>query len=178
MIIALTGFMGCGKSSVGRELQTLLGCPLTDLDSYIEEKTGRSIPEIFSEEGEASFRQHEHDCLKRFLEETPEDETVILSLGGGTLTTDGCRDLIKSRTKCVYLRASLDTLEENLRDGVEGRPLLKGSGSLRSKISGMMKKRGPVYETAADIIVDTDGNSFAETAETIKKIMDGDDTVK
>ena len=61
MVIALTGFMGCGKSSVGRELSTLLGIPLIDLDQYIEKKTGRSIPDIFAQDGETAFRVVKQD---------------------------------------------------------------------------------------------------------------------
>ena len=63
MIVALTGFMGCGKSSVGRELSTLLGIPVVDLDQYIVERAGKSIPDIFAESGEAGFRDLESAAL-------------------------------------------------------------------------------------------------------------------
>ena len=67
MVIALTGFMGCGKSSVGRELSTLLGIPLIDLDQYIVKKAGRSIPDIFAQDGETAFRNLESEALKELL---------------------------------------------------------------------------------------------------------------
>ena len=63
MIISLTGFMGCGKSSVGRKLSTLLSCSYVDLDSYIEETAGRTVPEIFASDGEAVFRKMELEAL-------------------------------------------------------------------------------------------------------------------
>ena len=63
MIISLTGFMGCGKSSVGRELSKLLCCPFMDLDQVIEERIGRTIPEIFAKSGEAEFRRLEKETL-------------------------------------------------------------------------------------------------------------------
>ena len=67
MIIALTGFMGCGKSSVGRELSTLLGLPVVDLDQDIVRRAGRSIADIFAEDGESFFRDLETDSLKEVL---------------------------------------------------------------------------------------------------------------
>ena len=67
MIVALTGFMGCGKSSVGRELSTLLGIPVVDLDRYIEERAGMSIPDIFAQSGEKAFRDLETTALKELL---------------------------------------------------------------------------------------------------------------
>ena len=68
MIISLTGFMGCGKSSVGRKLSELLCCPFMDLDSVIEERAGRTIPEIFASEGEAGFRRMEAEALEACIE--------------------------------------------------------------------------------------------------------------
>ena len=68
MIISLTGFMGCGKSSVGRKLSELLCCPFMDLDSVIEERAGRTIPEIFASEGEAEFRRMEAEALEACIE--------------------------------------------------------------------------------------------------------------
>ena len=67
MTVALTGFMGCGKSSVGRELSMLLGIPLVDLDKYIVDKAGKSIPDIFAESGEQGFRDIETEALKEVL---------------------------------------------------------------------------------------------------------------
>ena len=117
--------MGSGKSSVGRELSALLSCPLVDLDSYIEEKEGRTIPEIFASDGEAAFRAMELSALQALFSPCgPGLPYMILSLGGGTLTTAQCADLIRSHTYCIYLRADIDTLVRNLRNDTAGRPML------------------------------------------------------
>ena len=78
MIIALTGFMGCGKSSVGRELSTLLGIPVVDLDRYIEQMAGKKIPDIFAESGESGFRELETDALYEVLSGRCAHRNVLL----------------------------------------------------------------------------------------------------
>ena len=88
--------MGCGKSSVGRELSRLLCCPFMDLDDVIEEKSGRTIPEIFAAGGEIAFRQMELATLQSIVEQLPE-ETVVLALGGGTVITPECAELVHEK---------------------------------------------------------------------------------
>ena len=102
---------------------------------------------------------------------------ILLSLGGGTLTDEGSRELVKKNCKCIYLRASVETLAANLREvGTEGRPMLAGANpdapadapdSLESRIAAMMAERGPIYEKAADIIRDIDGLSYEQAARQI-----------
>ncbi len=122
--ISLIGFMGCGKSSVGKILATLLPeYRLIDLDSYIEEKRGLTIPEIFNEYGEAAFRRMEREALEEIFRD-PDRPRAILSLGGGTVTTEECRRLIRQHTDCFYLRATTGTLLANLEGHSEGRPML------------------------------------------------------
>ena len=120
MIITLTGMMGCGKSSVGRELSGLLSLPFVDLDEYIESREGRSIRDIFEDEGEAAFRKMELESLKEILAQ----DNIILSLGGGTITTPECADLVSARTFCIYLKASPATLLAHLEHESAGRPML------------------------------------------------------
>lgn len=116
--------MGCGKSSVGKILATLLPeCRLIDLDTYIEEKQGKNIPEIFNEYGEAAFRRMEREALEEIFSDKSRSR-AILSLGGGTVTTEECRRLIRQHTDCFYLRATTDTLLDNLEGHSEGRPML------------------------------------------------------
>lgn len=153
-ILTLTGFMGCGKSSVGRELSAAAGLPFTDLDEYIERSQGRSIPEIFASEGETGFRRIESEALKSALQEC---RSGILALGGGALTTPGNVLLVKENTLCIYLRATVDTLVENLSDASEGRPMLSTEKPLREHIESLLKKREAAYIEAASYIIDTDG---------------------
>lgn len=116
--------MGCGKSSVGKILATLLPeCRLIDLDTYIEEKQGKNIPEIFNEYGEAAFRRMEREVLEEIFSDKSRPR-AILSLGGGTVTSEQCRQLIRQHTDCFYLRATTDTLLDNLEGHSDGRPML------------------------------------------------------
>ena len=116
--------MGCGKSSVGKELASLLPeCRLIDLDTYIEEKRGKNIPEIFNEYGEAAFRRMEREALEEIFSDKSRPR-AILSLGGGTVTSEQCRQLIRQHTDCFYLRATTDTLLDNLEGHSDGRPML------------------------------------------------------
>lgn len=122
--ISLIGFMGCGKSSVGKILATLLPeCRLIDLDTYIEEKQGKNIPEIFNEYGEAAFRRMEREALEEIFSDKSRPR-AILSLGGGTVTSEQCRQLIRQHTDCFYLRATTDTLLDNLEGHSDARPML------------------------------------------------------
>ncbi len=122
--ISLIGFMGCGKSSVGRCLAALLpGCRLIDLDTYIETRQGRNIPEIFNEYGEAAFRRMERVALEEIFSDTSRPRT-ILSLGGGTVIPEECSRLVRENSVCFYLRATTGTLLANLEGHSEGRPML------------------------------------------------------
>ena len=181
MIYTLTGFMGCGKSSIGREVAKL-AADFIDLDDAIVEREGRSIPEIFAAGGEAGFRKIERETLAVLLEEAGTGRHLLLSLGGGTLTDEGSRALVRGHCRCIYLRASIDTLVENLSEGGEtdSRPMLAGAMSgaadaearkqaLRERIAAMMAVRGPIYEAASDHIIDIDGRSYDDIA---REIMD------
>ena len=184
MIISLCGFMGCGKSSVGRRLSTLLCCSYMDLDAYIEKEAGRSIPDIFASDGEGAFRAMELEALQKVVpspssegkETSPESPDIdgggkmILSLGGGTVMTALCAEIVHEKTLCVYLRASVDTLIEHLSGETEGRPMLnsgnssKGSESeaLRNRIIELMSIRSATYENTAHIIIDIDGKDIED----------------
>jgi len=189
MIISLTGFMGCGKSSVGRRLSQLLCCPFIDLDSVIEERTGRSIPEIFASDGEAAFRKMELDTLRNILEEV--GRQTVLSLGGGTVMTPECAGLVREKTTCIYLRASVDTLADRLSAEAEGRPLLTShikenpvachvgrpqedetsSSRIRSRIETLMSMRSSTYEGVATHIIDTGSHSIDTLARSIQSMI-------
>lgn len=177
MTICLIGMMGSGKSSVGRELSELLSLPFVDLDSYIEAKTGRRIPEIFAEEGEASFRKMECEALDEILDNGGKPSAdgsagngMVLSLGGGTLTSGKNAEKIARKTLCIYLKATADTLVRRLEGEAQGRPMLKGE-DLRGHIVELLGKRGPVYEKTARHSLATDGLSVGEIARTIAELV-------
>lgn len=158
--ISLIGFMGCGKSSVGKILASLLpDCHLIDLDSYIEEKQGKIIPEIFNEYGEAAFRRMEREALEEIFSD-PDRSRAILSLGGGTVTSGQCRQLIRRHTDCFYLRATTDTLLSNLEGHSEGRPMLSSVQPVR--LDALMVGEPSLTKSPATDDV-TKGDSNAET---------------
>ena len=161
--------MGCGKSSVGRELSKLLCCPFMDLDAEIEERCGCTVTEIFAERGEAEFRRLEKETLKDILEtggRVLEIPKMILALGGGAVMTPACERMVHEETVCVYLKASVDTLVERLTGEDSHRPLLKTS-DLRTRILALMSQRAATYERVAHLTVDTDGKGIREIAEEI-----------
>ena len=240
MIISLIGFMGCGKSSVGRKLSQLLCCRFIDLDEAVEEVAGKRIPEIFASEGEAAFRrletqilkdilsaEHERQCAPRevggvneipmtpvcasrihplagggmsspshLTPASPANESntsserntahnasgripatisAVLALGGGTVMTEECAELVRKNTCCIYLRASVNTLLERLSSNTSNRPLLtrdphaalqgaqrRGNPSLHSRIDELMSQRSSTYEKTANIIIATDGKSIEQ----------------
>ena len=164
--ISLIGFMGSGKSSVGKELSKLLpDMEFIDLDSYIEAMTGRSITEIFETDGEAAFREMERIALENiFMTGELTGDSYILSLGGGTVTTEACRRMIRRKTKCFYLKASIDTLVSNLEQWPGDRPMLRGRNGLRARVKELMATRGPIYEKTAHHIINVDGNDYLAAA--------------
>ena len=157
MIISLTGFMGCGKSSVGRELAVRLGARLVDLDEEIAARSGRPIPEIFRTGGEELFRELELAALRAVLDEAAGD--TVLALGGGALTRSEARELIFGRTRCIWLRTRLDTIRERLGQTDPSRPLFADADAL-------FARREALY-AQAPLALDTDGRTPAEIAETI-----------
>ena len=164
--------MGCGKSSVGRRLSELLCCSFIDLDDVIAEREGRSIPEIFATEGEAAFRQMELEALKAVLNSESERHTnndIVLALGGGAVMTEACALMVREKTLCVYLRASVDTLVEHLAGEAAGRPML-ADADLRTRIETLMQQRSATYEKTAHVTVDTDGKTIEAIASDIISI--------
>ena len=122
MMITLTGFMGSGKTTVGKVLADFLGCPFMDLDDLVVKKAGKSIPDIFAQDGEPAFRQLEAQVLRKTVEKYAES-TAVLALGGGAILAPASAALLHEKTVCIYLRASLDTLLARLSGETAGRPL-------------------------------------------------------
>lgn len=159
-MITLTGFMGSGKTTVGKVLADFLGCPFMDLDDLIVKKAGKSIPEIFAQDGESAFRQLEARLLRQTVEKYTEN-TVVLALGGGAVTAPASAALLREKTVCIYLRASLETLLQRLEGETAGRPLADAS------LAARLAAREPIYEETAHVIIDTDGLTPDEVADEI-----------
>ena len=160
MMITLTGFMGSGKTTVGKVLADFLGCPFMDLDDLIVKKAGKSIPEIFAQDGEPAFRQLEARLLRQTVEKYTEN-TVVLALGGGAVTAPASAALLHEKSVCIYLRATLDALLGRLAGETAGRPL--ADDALAARLSA----REPLYEETAHVIIDTDGLTPDEVADEI-----------
>ena len=152
--------MGSGKSTVGRIVADALGCPFLDLDQLIEKKAGHGIPEIFAADGEAGFRKMEKIVLEQTVSKYAQS-TVVLALGGGTVTVPGAVKLLQEKTLCIYLKASFETLQQHLQGQTEGRPLA-GEG-----MAERLAAREPLYGQAAHITIDTDGWTPEEVADEI-----------
>ena len=150
MLITLTGFMASGKTTVGRLLASSLGCPFLDLDEVIVKKTGRSIPAIFASDGEAGFRKLEKQALEQTVGKYAES-TAVLALGGGTVTVPGAIKLLQEKTTCIYLQASLESIQARLSAHPGGRPLAD------EHLAQRFAEREPLYAQAAHVTVDTDG---------------------
>ena len=158
MILALTGMMGSGKTTVGRLVADALGCPFLDLDELVSRKAGKGIPEFFATEGEAAFRQLEGKVLKETVKKYAQ-ATVVLALGGGTVTVPGAAKLLQDSTLCVWLQVSETEALARLGDGVD-RPL---SGDW----AALLEARAPLYAAAAQVTLDTDGATPEELADEI-----------
>lgn len=164
--IILIGFMGCGKSTVGIRLSYRLRIPVEDTDKLIEKNEGRTISDIFAQDGEAYFRKLETDLLEEISKRT---YGRILSVGGGTPVREENRALLKKCGKVIYLRIQPETVYERLKTDTT-RPLLQCEDPL-TKIRQLLKEREAAYEGCADIIIDVDDKSVDEVVEFIEKYI-------
>ena len=144
----LVGLPGSGKSTIGRRLAKELDCPMLDTDTAIEERTGRTIAEIFAADGESGFRKIEEEVVCEALRE----HDGVLSLGGGAITTAAIRDALVGQT-VVYLEISA---AEGVRrtSGSTVRPLLAGPDRAE-KYRELMSQRAPLYRRVATIRINT-----------------------
>lgn len=144
--IILLGYMGAGKTTVGKALAASLGVPFYDLDWFITTRYRRSVTEIFAERGEAGFRELE----KRMLHEAAEFEDIVLSCGGGTPCFFDNMEYMNSLADTIYLKATPEVLAMHLRMGKGKRPLLEGKSpeELEDYIREMLVTREPFYSKA------------------------------
>lgn len=169
----MTGFMGSGKTSVGLKLSYRLRMMVEDTDKLIERREGRSIREIFAEQGEEHFRHLETALLKELTEQKL---SRIYSVGGGTPVREENRRLLRKLGKVIYLRIRPETVYDRLK-GDTTRPLLQCDNPLE-RIRELMESRREAYEACADVIIDADElemddilNKIVEETEKMKLLV-------
>lgn len=163
--VFLIGYRGTGKTSVARELAARLICNWVDADDVIEQWAGKSIAEIFADDGEAAFR----DVESRVVEELSGRAGSIVSLGGGAVLRESNRNAICGAGPVVWLTASVDSIVARLAaDGstASRRPNLTSTGG-RAEIESLLNQRMPLYRECATLIVDTEGKTVAQVADEI-----------
>jgi shikimate kinase len=158
--IALVGLMGVGKSSVGRRLANALDLPFRDADAEVEAAAGRSISDIFTDLGEATFREGERRVIARLLDQEPH----VLATGGGAFITPDTRALIKSKAVSVWLKADLEVLARRV-GRKDTRPLLAGKDPLEV-LQAQADARYPAY-AEADLTVETGDCAHHVTVEQV-----------
>lgn len=159
--VLLIGMMGAGKSSVGRLVAARLGWPHLDSDEAIQRRTGRTVPQIFAEDGEVAFRAEETRALHDAL---TSGRPVVVSVAGGAVLSADNRSLLSTSGVVVWLRAELATLAERVGQG-HGRPLLDRDPL--AALTRLYVARAPLYEELADITIDVDQLSLSQAADRV-----------
>jgi shikimate kinase len=158
--VALIGFMGSGKTSVGKILADLSGKKLVEVDSIIALTAGKSIPQIFLEDGEIVFREREIEAIKKIVS----GRNQIIDCGGGVVLNKINIDRLRKNAVVVWLKAPADIIAGRTRSDRNERPLLKGNITV-PKIQELLRSRELLYEMAADIQIDSselDARTVAE----------------
>jgi shikimate kinase len=163
--IFLTGYMGSGKTTIGKTLADILGIQFIDLDKFIEQKYNRTISDIFTLEGETRFREIERECLC----EVAKYEDAVIATGGGTPCFFDNMHFINKNGKSIYLKLSVNQLTDRLKQINDGtRPLIAklNDTELENHIAEQLEKREPYYKMAHNIVeaadIDTCANRIIE----------------
>ncbi len=159
----LTGPMGAGKSTIGRQLSKQLDLPFHDSDHEIEARTGVDIRLIFDLEGEAGFRKRESVVI----DELTQLAGIVLATGGGAILDPANREHLGNRGKVIYLHASVNQQLKRTRMD-RNRPLLQTEDP-RARLEELMAIRDPLYREIASIVIDTDGMRVRDV---VKKILE------
>ena len=163
--IILMGFMGAGKTTIGKKLSKALNWEFIDTDAYIEEEQGRKISDIFAEDGEMAFRDMETDLLKRLQNG---ENQFVLSIGGGMPVREENRALLRNLGTVVYLKTSKEEIIRRV-SGDKNRPLLQG-GDLEEKVTNLMNVRECIYIETAHVEIVTDGKTPEQVVKEIQDI--------
>jgi shikimate kinase len=164
-LLFLTGYMGSGKSTVGRAVARLLGWEFIDLDDAVVAQGGLDIPSIFRREGELGFRRRECAALQEIAERESPSEGLVVALGGGTLTNPESAAFVRGRATVVYLEVDVAEAWERVCDS--DRPLAQD----RDEFERRLAQRQPHYEDAADVVIPAEEESVETLAERIADIV-------
>jgi 3-dehydroquinate dehydratase/shikimate dehydrogenase len=165
--LVLLGMRGAGKTTVGEILAARLGRPLRDLDRIIEDEEGRTIPEIFEEDGEPRFRELELAALRSELAR----EGGVLALGGGALDSEPARRAVSARgARAVYLSAPAEVLAERIRGS--DRPSLTGRPPAE-EVAEVLGRREPLYREVAEVTIDAASGDPEEVADRVLEALSG-----
>lgn len=158
MKIIIVGFMGVGKTSVGKRLAEKLNFDFIDTDYEIELSQDMSISNIFQNYGESYFRKLEKQTLKNVLNRN----NIVISTGGGIITDKDNYNILKNEEKVIFLDASVETIIKHLHNEINKRPLLYESENLRKKIEELLSNRYEKYIDISDIIIDVNDKNIDE----------------
>lgn len=165
MNIAVYGFMGVGKTTIGELLAEKLGYRFMDMDAEIEQKEGAKISTIFKEQGEQYFRQLESELIR----ELAELDELVIACGGGAVVDPLNAETLSASASVVYLTASVEEIINRTRDD-DTRPLLAVENPEKAA-SVLLEKRKPIYERYAEVTVDTTGLTPEKVVETILEAL-------
>ena len=170
--VILIGYMGAGKTTIGKALAQDLGATFYDLDWYISNRMRKTIAQIFEERGEEGFRQIE----RNMLHEVAEFEDVIISCGGGTPCFFDNIDYMNQQAPVVYLKAEPDVLFKHLAMSKNDRPLLRGKSQeeLIAFIKDQLEKREPFYTKASyslDVSLMDDYSKIKDSVAQVRKLL-------
>src|SRR5699024_1979545 len=158
--IYLIGFMGSGKSSIGKKLSEMMDVTQADTDIFVEEKHQMSIADIFKNDGESAYSTYETEALKQITDK-------IISTGGGIVEKDVNRSFMRKNGFIIYLQTSFDTIARRLQNDQE-RPLWQKNMSDQKK---MYERRAEMYKSCCEYIVVTDNKSINEIAKEIINLL-------
>ncbi len=164
-MVLLIGLMGSGKSTIGKLLASRLSLSFVDLDEKIVAQQGKSIPQIFEQEGEATFRALESQAL----EEALQFQESVIATGGGAILSEYNRELMQQSGKVIWLDASPEVLADRIT-GDSNRPLLHDVNPLE-KMRVLTAERNPLYAEIADLRIDTGLMNTKEAVDTIADFM-------
>lgn len=165
--VALIGLPGAGKTRVGAELARLLHCDFVDTDLEVEQAGGRAVAELVAAEGWTRFRRRERAALHAALGR----QRVVIATGGGAVETAGNRrEMERSATSIVWLRAPLAVLLARIRADADARPLLVADPA--QSLEALARRRDPLYAALADLEVETAASPSADVAAQIARSFD------